>query len=85
MTWNIVTPEVASQWAGYVWMLLGLVWLVKWFGMKRAKKVEAPWEMLQHAQRKLSTTASGTKAVRRFMETRDAVRRRPNNRSIRPQ
>jgi protein-S-isoprenylcysteine O-methyltransferase Ste14 len=49
MTWNIVTPEVASQWAGYVWMLLGLVWLVKWFGMKRAKKVEAPWEMLQHA------------------------------------
>jgi protein-S-isoprenylcysteine O-methyltransferase Ste14 len=49
MTWSIVTQEAASQWAGYLWMLLGLVWLVMWFGMKRAKKVEAPWEMLQHA------------------------------------
>jgi protein-S-isoprenylcysteine O-methyltransferase Ste14 len=49
MTWNIVTQEAASQWAGYLWMLLGLVWLVMWFGMKRAKRVEAPWEMLQHA------------------------------------
>jgi protein-S-isoprenylcysteine O-methyltransferase Ste14 len=49
MNWTTMTAEVASQWAGYLWMLLGGVWLVMWFGMKRAKKLEKPWEILQHA------------------------------------
>lgn len=28
--------------------MLMLVWLVLWFGRKRAKKLETPREMLQH-------------------------------------
>jgi protein-S-isoprenylcysteine O-methyltransferase Ste14 len=44
-----MTVGVASQWARWLWDLLLLVWVVLWFGMKRAKKLETPWEMLQHA------------------------------------
>lgn len=49
MTWDFMTAETASDWAGVLWELLGAVWLVLWFGMKRAKKLETPREMLQHA------------------------------------
>jgi protein-S-isoprenylcysteine O-methyltransferase Ste14 len=48
MAWDNMTAETASLWAGYLWMLLGAVWLVMWFGMKRAKKLESPGEILQH-------------------------------------
>jgi protein-S-isoprenylcysteine O-methyltransferase Ste14 len=48
MAWDILTAETASQWAAYLWMLLGAVWFVMWFGMKRAKKLESPGEILQH-------------------------------------
>jgi protein-S-isoprenylcysteine O-methyltransferase Ste14 len=40
MTWNTLTPEVASLWSGRLWGLLMLVWIVLWFGMKKAKKRE---------------------------------------------
>jgi protein-S-isoprenylcysteine O-methyltransferase Ste14 len=40
MTWNTLTAEAASQWAGRLWLLLMLVWVVLWFGMKKAKKRE---------------------------------------------
>ena len=47
--WEVLTPENASRWAGWLWTLLLLVWLSMWFGMKRAKKLESPLEGLQHA------------------------------------
>ncbi len=34
--------------AGWLWNTLFIVWLVLWFGKKRAKKLETPWERLQH-------------------------------------
>lgn len=43
-----MTPDKVSQWASWLWMTLGTVWLVMWFGMKKAKKVETPWEMAKH-------------------------------------
>jgi len=43
-----MTPDKTSQWASWLWLTLGTVWLVMWFGMKKAKKVETPWEMAKH-------------------------------------
>jgi len=40
MTWNTWTIGVAWEWALRLWGLLMLVWLVMWFGAKRAKKRE---------------------------------------------
>ena len=48
MTWNSVSVETASQWAGWLWTLLGAVWLLMWFTNKQAKKLESPLERLQH-------------------------------------
>jgi protein-S-isoprenylcysteine O-methyltransferase Ste14 len=39
----------AMQMARWLWVLLMAVWALLWFGMKRAKKLETPWEMMQHA------------------------------------
>ena len=44
-----LTADKASEFAGWLWSALALVWLVLWVSMKRAKKLETPWEMLQHA------------------------------------
>jgi len=48
MTWNSLTPEDASRWAGWLWTLLAAVWLLMWFTSKQAKKLETPLERLQH-------------------------------------
>jgi protein-S-isoprenylcysteine O-methyltransferase Ste14 len=44
-----LTADKASEWAGWLWSALLIVWVVLWAGMKRAKKRETPSEMLQHA------------------------------------
>jgi len=49
MTWNTLTPEIASLWAGRLWELLMLVWIVLWFGMKKAKKRESWKERTQYS------------------------------------
>jgi protein-S-isoprenylcysteine O-methyltransferase Ste14 len=49
MDWGDLNAEKASELAGWLWDALLLVWVVLWFGMKRAKKLESPWEMAQHA------------------------------------
>ena len=46
--WDSFNAETASRWAGWLWTLLLVVWLVLWFSMKRAKKSESPAERLQH-------------------------------------
>jgi protein-S-isoprenylcysteine O-methyltransferase Ste14 len=43
-----ITAQQASQWAGRLWQLLLVVWLVLWFGMKKAKKLERWGERAQH-------------------------------------
>lgn len=43
------TADSTSQFAERFWSLLLFVWLALWVGMKRAKRLETPWEMLQHA------------------------------------
>jgi protein-S-isoprenylcysteine O-methyltransferase Ste14 len=48
MNWEAWTAEVALIWASRLWMLLGGVWLVMWFGMKKAKKLEGWSERAQH-------------------------------------
>jgi len=48
MTASQLTPDQALEVASWLWMLLLLVWVALWFGMKRAKKLESPLEMLQH-------------------------------------
>ena len=48
MNWETITTEQALQMAVVLWYVLGLVWLVMWFGMKRAKRSETAWERLQH-------------------------------------
>lgn len=40
MTWDTFTFGAAWEWAMRLWGLLILVWLVMWFGAKRAKKRE---------------------------------------------
>jgi protein-S-isoprenylcysteine O-methyltransferase Ste14 len=49
MSWETLTAENAARWAGWLWTLLLAVWLLLWFGMKKAKKLESPGERLQHA------------------------------------
>lgn len=44
-----LNTDKASEMASWLWTALMIVWLVLWAGMKRAKKLETPWEMLQHA------------------------------------
>jgi protein-S-isoprenylcysteine O-methyltransferase Ste14 len=48
MNLETITVSAASQWARWLWDLLFLVWTVLWVGMKRAKKLESPGQMLQH-------------------------------------
>lgn len=48
MSWGNLSEYQALGMASLLWALLMLVWLVLWFGMKRAKKQETPWERLQH-------------------------------------
>ncbi len=43
-----ISPAQAAAIAGGLWDVLLLVWLVLWFGKKRAKKLETPWQRLQH-------------------------------------
>lgn len=49
MPWDGLTAENASRYAGWLWTLLLAVWVLLWFGMKKAKKLESPMERLQHA------------------------------------
>ena len=48
MNWGAITTEQALQMAVVLWYVLALVWLVMWFGMKRAKRSETAWERVQH-------------------------------------
>jgi len=48
MSWGAITADQALQIATVLWYVLALVWLVLWFGMKRAKRSETPWERTQH-------------------------------------
>jgi len=41
--------HTALQLAGWLWDALLVVWVALWFQMKRAKKLESPLEMTQHA------------------------------------
>jgi len=43
-----LTFAQAWEWSARLWQLLLIVWLLLWFGMKRAKKREAWTERLQH-------------------------------------
>jgi len=49
MHWESINVDQASRMASALWEVLMVVWVVLWFGMKRAKKLETPWEMAQHA------------------------------------
>ena len=49
MIWESISADRAAQLAGWLWSSLLVVWVALWFGMKRAKKLESPWEMAQHA------------------------------------
>lgn len=48
MNWAFITTDRALQIATVLWYVFLLVWLAKWFGMKRAKKSETAWEHAQH-------------------------------------
>ncbi len=48
MSWGAITADQALQITIVLWYALSLVWLVMWFGMKRAKRSETPWERVQH-------------------------------------
>jgi len=48
MNWGTLNKEQALQMTVVLWYVLALVWLVMWFGMKRAKRSETPWERVQH-------------------------------------
>ena len=41
--------DTASKLAGWLWDAVLVVWVALWFGMKKAKKLESPLEMAQHA------------------------------------
>lgn len=43
-----LSPAQATVIAGWLWDALLIVWLVLWFGKKRTKKLETPWQRLQH-------------------------------------
>ena len=48
MNWAYLSIGQATQIASWMWDALLIVWLVLWFGKKRAKKLETPWERAQH-------------------------------------
>ncbi len=48
MRWNWLTAQQAWHGAEYLWQLLALVWLILFFGMKRAKRLEGWGERAQH-------------------------------------
>jgi len=48
MSWEAMTADRALQIASALWYVLALVWLLMWFGSKRAKKSEMAWERAQH-------------------------------------
>jgi protein-S-isoprenylcysteine O-methyltransferase Ste14 len=48
MTWETLTADSASDWAGRLWTVLMVVWVVMWLGMKKAKKRENWGERAQH-------------------------------------
>jgi protein-S-isoprenylcysteine O-methyltransferase Ste14 len=48
MNWRSMNADQASQWAGWLWTVLMGVWLVMWFGIKKAKRRETSRERLQH-------------------------------------
>ncbi len=48
MDWGNISVHQATGMATALWDLLLVVWLVMFFGMKRAKKKETSWERLQH-------------------------------------
>jgi protein-S-isoprenylcysteine O-methyltransferase Ste14 len=48
MHWNWLTLESAWYGATFLWQLLAVVWLVMFFGMKRAKRLEGWGERSQH-------------------------------------
>lgn len=48
MIWWVMDADRASACAEYLWAALWGVWVVMWFGTKRAKKRETPWERVQH-------------------------------------
>jgi protein-S-isoprenylcysteine O-methyltransferase Ste14 len=43
-----MNADQASQWAGWLWTVLMAVWVVMWFGIKKAKRRETNRERLQH-------------------------------------
>ena len=49
MNWESISAERALELATWLWNTLMAVWVLLWFGMKRAKKLETLWEMAQHA------------------------------------
>jgi protein-S-isoprenylcysteine O-methyltransferase Ste14 len=49
MNWGWLGAERALELASLLWDTLLAVWVLLWFGMKRAKKLETLWEMAQHA------------------------------------
>jgi len=48
MSWGAITTDRARELAMILWDVLLVVWVVLLFGMKRAKKLETPWERVQH-------------------------------------
>ena len=48
MHWDWLTADTASDWAGRLWQLLLIVWVVMWLGMKKAKKREGWAGRAQH-------------------------------------
>jgi protein-S-isoprenylcysteine O-methyltransferase Ste14 len=43
-----LSADQVAEWAGLLWQLLLLVWVVLWFGKKKAKKLENWGERAQH-------------------------------------
>jgi len=48
MNWGWLSADEASQWAGYLWMVLAGVWLMLRFTIKKAKKREKLSEYAPH-------------------------------------
>ena len=48
MNFENLTEPRAIEIAAWLWNALCIVWLVLWFGSKRAKKLETRWQRLQH-------------------------------------
>jgi protein-S-isoprenylcysteine O-methyltransferase len=48
MFWERMSAHEASEWAGRLWELLTVVWVVLWFGMKPVKKREEWIERIPH-------------------------------------